>query len=1099
MGKLLIRMLREIKHNLGQFLSLVLVIAVGSFMFAGLFATIISIHHSVDVYYEEQDMPDVWARFNGIDDDTIHSLSVQMDMQAEGRYTRIFDATLNEEPIQMKLSSVTGLCAVRLKSGVMPQNEYEIVVDSKFARANSITTGESIRLEQPDGEVTLTVCGIGDSPENAWKVNNSTSGVVKDKTFAAGYTTADTMRTLIKNSEQYAQKYDELMEEFDDPQADLGEAKSDLMEKEQEYADGKADALSEIHDAKSDLIEAKDKLADAGDELDESKAEQDEKIADAHNELDDGWDTLADGQDELDDKQEEAEAKFNDLYGQIADAQKGIDDKQAQIDAGAAAIAQSRTQLTQQRELLAAQYDEQIRQAEESGAPQEEIDALEDAKEQALEAIDDGLSELDEQEAVLNASQTQLDDAQKELDAKKNGVDVQKKLADMEFKLAQSKLDNAEMMLKSQEKTLDASEEMANKQLDSAQKQLDEKTDSYESAVEKLEKQEDTVNDNLASSRESLDDVWETYYDKEQEFTDKKQEVIDELNDALLGYSEVLIMTDDPDAAVTMLSEQDHYVTSILREDQASAKAVQGGMDIVGIVSYVFPVVFFLIAALIAFISMSKMVENQRMQIAVMEAMGIHKGKILSGYLLYSLLASFLGSFGFAALGNRLIPPLLTHMLTNRYILPPVPVPMYWYLIVAPFVLGMLFSGAATVIAARSVFKEVPAQAMRPRPPKKSKPILLERLTGVWTRLSYASKLNCRNIFLNKKKILMSSVGVLGCVALVLMGLSIQTSAEKILQLYKDSVQYDLQIQFEDKVDYNALNRCPYPIAKTDLGGGLRVTLPDEQDDGLMLQVLPAGSDMVRYHDQQGEDIKLTQTGVVIPRNVAEEYELQKGDTMKLQMDDTVFRVRVSAVAEQYAGGNSLISKAYVDALELEYTPDEAFLRLENAADTQAAQAYFAGIDTVKSVTSAMELSNSVRDSLEMLKVIVKVIIAAAAVLSVTVIYNITSIHIFERTRELATLMVLGYYKNEAGRLVFAENLVITGVGFVLGVPAGAALFSGVAQTFRNAGIHLPHGIELQNAVFALVLVYALSIMTNLLLKRRISRIDMVEALKGVE
>ena len=1099
MGKLLLRILREIKSSLGQFLSLVLVIAVGSFMFAGLFANISSIHNSVDAYYEEQDMADIWVRFNGIDIATVSSLAAQMDMQAEGRYSRMFDGTLNSEAIEVKLCSVTNINAVRLESGNLPQDDYEIVVDTKFAQANSLTLGSTLHIELEDSSVPMTVCGIGNSPENAWKVSATTSGLIKQKLYAAGYTNENTMRELIRGSEQYQEKYDELMEEFEDPQADLDEAKSKLMEKEQDFSDSEADSREQLNDAKEDLADARDKLNEASSTLSENEREQQEKISDAQGEIDDRYDTIEENQDKLDEKMREAKQKFVELYGQVESAQQEIGAKQAQLDAGFASVSQARTQLIAQREEAAVQYAAQIAQAEAASAPQEEIEALEEERDQALSAIDVSLEDLDQKENALNSSQDALKAAQKELDGKKSQIDVQKQLAEMEFKIAQSKIDNAKLMLDSQQKALDSNQELVEKQLDSAKEQLDAGQESYDNSVEKLGDQEGALNEKLADSSENLDDAWDGYYEKEQDFLDAKQEAVDTFNNAMLGYNEVVAITDDPEAVADMMSEQEYYLSHTLRDEQPSAKSVKGSMDIVGAISYVLPVVFFLVAALIAFISMSKMVENQRMQIAVMQAMGIEKGKILSGYLMYSLIASLLGSFGFAALGNKLIPMLLTHMFTTRFILPPVVTPTYWYLIVAPFVLGLLFSGSATIIAARGVFKEEPAQAMRPRPPKKSKPILLQRMSGIWSRMGYAAKLISRNIFLNKKKIFTSSVGVLGCVTLALTGLSVQTSVQGMQDLYQSSLQYDIVIKFKDEVDDQALAQCPYVIAEQSAGGGLRTTLPDEQDTGLLLQVLPAGSTAVSYHDADGKDIKLTEKGVVLTRSVAQDYDVEQGDFLKLSYGDTVFRVRVASVAEQYAGGNSLVSEEYIKSLEIDFTPDEVFIKMADPADMSAAQAYFEGIDGVESVTNVQEMSDIVRDMLAMLNVVVRITIAAAGVLSVTVIYNITSINIFERTRELATLRVLGYYKDEAGRLVFAETLVITGVGFLLGVPGGVLLFQGLAQAFANSGMYLPQSITLSNIAFALVFVYVLSIGTNLLLSRRIARIDMVEALKSVE
>lgn len=790
MGKLLLRMIREIKNCTGQFLSLVLVIAVGSFMFSGLFTTIISIGNGVDSYYEQQNMADLWVRFNGIDYESIQSISEKTGIEAEGRYARVCDAHIGNQAITLRLYSITAINAVSLISGSLPVNDNEIVVDSKFAEANALEPGSIITVKEFSGERDLTVCGIGNSPENAWKINNSTSGVVKQKSFAIGYGTESTVKSMITASETY-----------------------------------------------------------------------------------------------------------------------------------------------------------------------------------------------------------------------------QKKLA-------------------------------------------------------------------VASNN---------------------QTAIDELNRSMLSYTEVLIRTNDTSAVIELMSAEENYISHTVFDEHASVISVQGAIDIIAVISYIFPVIFFLVAAMIAFISMSKMVENQRMQIAVMEAIGISKIEIICGFMFYSILASAIGSFAFAAAGSRLIPALLTRMFTNRYMIPAIVVPVYSYLIYLPFVIGIVFSGAATLLAARSVFKEVPAQAMRPKPPTASKTILIERFSPLWNRTSYAFKLNCRNIFLNKRKILLSSVGVIGCVTLVLMGLSIQSSAKTMLHLYQESIEYDLVVSYENATGEEITKDCPVSLMQTEDSATLRTVLPEYGDSGLNIQVLPLGSDMVRYIDETGKNISIDETGVIIPRSFADKHGIQKGDSLRLSIDGKEFNVQISAVAEQYVGSTGTISDVYAEMLDIEYGYSEALIKLTNYEDTEMARQYFEAKSGVKSVTSIAELSGSAKDSLSMLNMLVRVIILAAAVLSVTVIYNITSIHIFERTRELATLMVLGYYKNEAGRLVFVENLVITGVGFLLGLPLGAVFFEGVVRTFVDAGINLPHDITMFNIAVTLILVYGLSIATNLLLKRRINRIDMVESLKGAE
>lgn len=1099
MAKLILRMIREIRNSMGQFLSLVLVIAVGSFMFAGLFATIISIDNGVNTYYEQQNMADMWVRFSGIDTDKINTLEKQIDMEAEGRYNNTFDATLNDRNVVLHLCSLTSINAVRLESGAMPENDYEVVVDSKFAETNELSIGSKIMVEQAKDAVPVTVCGIGNSPENAWKVNNNSTAEVKQNEFAAGYTNEATMKALIAGGEAYEEKKDEVLDEFVEPQVELDNARNELVQKESDLENENISAQIELDDAEEKLDDADSQLNDASEQLESEKADQNTQNEDAQNKIDSSRAAINSQQAALNTQKAQAEDQFNDLYAQLAASEQELDSRQAQIDAGYDQIASQKEQLEQQRVDVTNQYDEQIQAAIDAGWPEEEIELLRQQKAQALAAIDAAEKELDSQKADLDVSQAEINQKRTELEQSKKDLDTQKQLSDIQLSLAQGKIDDANIIVNQQEQNLNMGKAIAEDKIDSAQSELDKQMESYEDSVKQFDAQESDVDKKFDDARQQLDDSWDDYYEKEEEFNQQKQDAIDTLDDSMLSYSEVVVRTDDPDAVASIMEEQDNYIYHTVRADQPSAKSVQGGIDIIGVLSGIFPVVFFLVAALIAFISMSKMVENQRTQIAIMEAIGVSKRKIVFGYLFYSIFASVLGSFAFAILGNNTLPVLLTNMFVGRYLIPDIAVPVYGQLILIPFVMGVLFSGIATLIATRAVFREVPAQAMRPKPPANSKTILIEKLRGVWKRMSYASKLNARNIFLNKKKIFFSSVGVIGCVMLTIMGLSIQSSAESMLDLFKNSINYDLSVSFEDTVDSGLIQASPYALVASEDSAALRANLPDYDNGGLSIQIFPLGSTAVQYVDAKGRALAVPQKGMILPQSMAEEYGIQKGDTIKLLVDDETYRMQVTDIADQYVNGNAIISSVYADALGLPYDFDTSLIRLSNPDEAEAAQAYFKGADEVKSVSSRSELMDMTKDSLSMLNMIVRVIILAAAVLSVTVIYNITSINIFERERELATLMVLGYYKNEAGRLVFSENLVVTGLGFLLGIPLGGVLFEWVLLTFRNAGIYLPNTITIMNIGISLAMVYGLSIATNLLLKKRISRIDMVESLKGVE
>lgn len=806
MKKLLLRMLREIRQHLGQFISIVMIIAIGSAMFSGMLGAILSINKGVDDFYKNQRLADLWVMVQGVTKAQVIDLEEENNLEAEGRYTLNLEALVHGEEVSLRAHSLTTMNTVFLKEGSLPVRQNECVVDSKFARANGLGVGDSIgsvaaagnsSTETGAGSINLWITGIGDSPEYAYKVKDGTSTMVSQKTFGIIYSTEDTLTELIKSSSTYQDKIKEI-------NAKLGEG---------------------------------------------PKAE-------------------------------------------------------------------------------------------------------------------------------------------------------------------------------------------------AARKDLDE---------------------------------------------------------SMLGYQEILIRTENSASAKAVIEQQDYTIAVTQRVDQVSYNMVQGGIDTISTVSYIFPIVFFVVAALILLISMSKMVENQRMQIAVMEAIGISKSKIRCAFMFYAAAASILGSIMFSYLGNKLISHVIILMFKNRFCIDEIRIVSNPLLLLAPFVLALTLSTAAAVIAVSGVLKLVPAQAMRPKPPKKSKTILIEKATWLWKRLSYRTKLIFRNLFLNKTRVILSSIGIISSVMLMLTGLSLQNAATDLLKSKKDSIGYDLSVVYQDGIKDAENLSFPVDVNKIELTKNLKATLPDMDSLGISVQILPEECSLVRLFDLKEDLLTVEHDSVIIPHTLAKDYDIAVGDVLKLVIDDETLAFTVTGISAQYTGSIIYLADSAAADAGLDYSYNTAMLQLTDSNNSAVLQESLLHDDSIKSVNSKVDITGAAADNLKLLNAIIVIIIAASVIMSVAVIYNITSINLFERAREFATLMVLGYYKNEVGKLLFTENSVIAVLGCIGGLPCGMILFKVILGSFANSGVTLPENISLTSVVIAFGITLTFSVITNLIMKKKVSEIDMIEALKGVE
>lgn len=536
--------------------------------------------------------------------------------------------------------------------------------------------------------------------------------------------------------------------------------------------------------------------------------------------------------------------------------------------------------------------------------------------------------------------------------------------------------------------------------------------------------------------------------------------------------------------------------------------------DRIAAVGTFFPLFFLIVAALVALTTMTRMVEEQRVEMGTLKALGYSQGAIVMQYLMYAILASLCGSIFGSILGFWLFPTVIGSAYGIMYRLPNFQTP-YWPDIASGSILSVV--GCVTLSAALvsvTALREVPAMLMRPKAPKPGKRIFLERVTWVWKRFSFTTKVTVRNLIRYKKRFWMSVIGIAGSCALLLTGFGLSDSIYGIadkqfgeiwtmdIQTYTyDAMSLETMRELVDGQNDGSITNITYCYDKTVKGGALDskklvdIHMFTMHDTASFLQ-------LVHLRDSHGNPIELTDEGVVITRKLAENFGLSVGDTLHLESGSSEYEVPITAIAENY-----VYHYAYFSPALYEQETDEELLYngmmanidgLDTAGEDEWAQRLLSD-KRVYTVVFLSDMFETIWDSLNVLNYVVGILILSAGALSFVVMLNLTNINITERRRELATLQVLGFVDREMYDYVFRENNVLAIIGSLFGLLLGSILHRFVIVTCEVDMVMFVRAIKPLSYLYSIALSVAFSLMVNLMMRKKVQSIDMVESLKSAE
>lgn len=1088
---------REISSSLGRYLAIFAIIALGAGLFVGLRLSRPDFLETYNNYTHETNFYDfrLVSTLGLTDDDLAEVKKLDGVKLAEGAVGAdfLFNTADEDNLIMMAQSIPENVNQIKLKAGRMPEKANECLADPDMYSKDDI--GSTIKLSKDNSEQTFdtfaydeyTIVGLAYSVlyinterGSSTLGNGSVKGYIyipmdgfSTDYYTDIYVCVDSEGYVYSDEyEQSTQKYVDGLEKFMSERAVI-----------------RRDAI--IDDAMSQLDDAKKQYEDGKAQYDAAKAKYDAGYAEYVQKKSDTEAQLEQARKEI----ENAESMMGDT-SVIDQKQAELDAAKAELDKGQAEYERGLQQFNAKAKLAYGAVDEQIAYYE--------------------NRISDKQNDIAAQNAEIESLNAQLAEAQA------NGDSLKARLIEWKIKTANDRisLDNADIerynerleVHRQKRAEVDAELEPYRKQLEDAKAQLDSGYAQIAAGQAELDAAREMISSGGAQLEAAKKQYEQGKAEAERGFAEAEKELASgkaQLDAAKAELDKGAAELDSAEKQIKNINHADTYVLD--RDTNAGYVCFESDTNVVQSVASVFPVFFFLVAALVCLTTMTRMIADQRTQIGIMKALGYSSGAIIGKYMFYSGSATVLGSiFGIAA-GSFAFPAIVWFGYGLIYNLSGLTFTMNWPLAAGITAANLLVTLLVTWYCCAKELKCAPADLIRPKAPEAGKRILLERIPVVWNDMSFMQKVSARNIMRYKKRIFMMLLGIGGCTALVLTALGLNDTIQNVVtRQYDDIILYDYEITMaydmneeeqeiffrdagDDIKDAVFLYRGLAEVSGSDAIKSATLTVTD-------------GKKLCKYIDLSfdGEPIDYPGRGeAAINYNLARQLGgIEVGDEIKLTTSEKKeLTVTVSALFDNYVDSFVFISPETCEE-QLGEVPEykSALANAPDGADVnRCAEALTHDVDGVRGVTLSTDIKERMSSMLDGLLVVVAAIILCAGLLAFIVLYNLTNINISERIREIATLKVLGFYPNEAAHYVFRENLILTGAGAVFGLGLGVALHAFVMNAIKVDMMYFKPHISFLSFAVSIVITFVFAVIVNAIMRRRIDNIDMAGALKSIE
>lgn len=1069
---------REIKISLGRFLSILCIVAIGVAFFAGIKASAPDMKNSADTYFDKYNVQDiqVYSTIGLTKKDVAAIKKIKGVKSVQPSFS--MDTLSQIDSTQMVIKVISygidqKMNKIRVVEGRMPERENECLVEASSATNKLYGTfhiGDTIKLQSGTDEALSKSL-----KHTKYKI----VGTCYNPNYLSYEKGSSNIGSGTVNSFIYIQNTNVLKDYYTEVDVCVKGAK-DLNCYSDEYFDVVDPVLKKIKKISNKQIDAR----------------------------------IQSYQSELDEKKQEATDKFKDAENQFNNAQNKIDSGLSEIQSNELKLQNSKDQINQgwneyyaNLQLLdnIPTLQNAIAQIEES---EKKLPELLSQKEQ----VENGLQQINA-EGDLNTKRTLIQNAIDFIDIALKKLENYPDSSDAET--IRIKLNEKKELLQGQLSLIDQA--IAKKaELEAILPQIQSGIEQIQAGVAKKAELQSQLNQ-LLNAKNELNNAYVSLINGQAQYEDgvsKIEDAKNELNksieqltlskaefniqkhDALRELSDAQLEIDKMEGKWIVLDRNSHYS---YRDYGACADRMDG-------IAKVFPVFFFLVAALVCMTTITRMVDEQRNEMGTLKALGYSKLQIASKYIIYALIASILGSILGCSLGMYLFPTVIFNAWNTLYNIDQIKFLFQPGLI-------LLASGSvtgitllATLYSIYSELIEMPSQLMRPKAAKAGKKILLERITFIWKRLSFLQKVTARNIFRYKKRFFMTIIGIAGCSALLVAGFGINDSISDIVnQQYNVIYHYDATVSAKTS-EITSQIKSLKGVKDVYEEDHLAVTTKIENKD--ISTTVHIISNDKKFKDfctlfNGNKEFDLDDSSVLISQKMATKLNKKAGDTIKIKdANNKVIKAKIKGVFTNYVGHHIYASESLYKSWNTNAKTTHIYL-IKSKKTTKKFERNLGNkimnIDGVQSVTFYSSLQKNFKDMIKSISYIVVVLVISAACLAFVVLYNLSNVNISERKREIATIKVLGFTRKEVDAYINRETILLTILGSLIGLGIGIGLHHLIMNLAEMDDIMFGRTINSISYVISFVMTIGFNAIINLCMHKKLNNIQMVESLKAVE
>lgn len=1099
--------IRDIFNSKGRFLSIVAIVALGVAFFTGIKSTPLVMKASSDKYYDDYNLMDIrLVSTLGLTDEDVDEIkkikgvegaSPTYSIDVISKYKNNENVVKVEGLNQSNSNDKNYINQVKLIEGRLPNKSGECVLERPKIKAIDYPIGSKIKLTSGNDDklsdslkkTEYTVVGYVETPYYLSHEKGNTSigsgvieGVImiprddfKMEAYTDIFLTVSDTKALDTYSDKYFDKVDVVTNELED----IKEVREEARYKEI------------VGKANKELQKVKNKLAEGKKELENGKKEYESNKIKIEKELKNGQDEINKYLTQIEQGQKLLNEEKRSVYAELEDGEKQIAQAEEDLKKGEEEYNAALTLFNNEKEIA----EDEISKAEESlnlllcqinifkeanSMIEEQLksESISDEKRQELEYI------LIENNGYLEAMEPEYEEGSGKLQQEKDKLTQ----GEAQFESIRVTLENSKKQISDEKYKLIQAKDAAATQFAAAQRELNEKRSEINKAQSELNYNKTKAEKELAKAKKELDKA-------EQEIKDGEKEVAD-------GQKEI-----------DKIEKPTWYILD--RNSHQSFVEYEGCAKSIDALAKIFPVFFFAVAALVCLTTMTRMVDEQRINIGTLKGLGYTTSQISKKYIFYALSACLIGSLIGIGIGFTVFPTIIYTAYGMMYSIPQMILIFSLPISMGITVVALTVITMAAYFACYKELKESPAVLMRPRAPKSGKRILIERIPFVWNRFSFISKVTVRNIFRYKKRFLMTVLGISGCTALILTGFGIKDSIETIVTgQYGDLFKYDMSIITKSDMSEKEINDIKSDlkgfkeIKNIDIfsyqNGDIKVNKTSKEITIVVPKNLDTMDNYIHLQDRKTrEKINLKNDGVVITEKMAKDLGIKYGDTIDLiNSNDKKGTVRITGITENYLSHYIYISKDYYDKVfneKLDYNRALGILNNPSVKMEENLSKKLSKIELVEGVRFNTAAKETFHYTIKNLNYVVLFMIACAGALAFVVLYNLTNVNISERIREIATIKVLGFYDKEVSAYIYRENIILTLIGTVVGLGLGKILHQFIMVTVEIQSMMFGRVIDTSSYFIAAILTVVMSCFVNIAMFYKLKNVKMVESLKSVD